>query len=312
MLRLSPPDQGRLDQAHQLDVHVAGAELNLAVALAGAGIPARWISVLPDGPLGARVLAEVRAAGVDCEFVSVAAGRLGLFFVEHGSPPRPTSVLYDRSNSAFAVAAAELVLDTAALEGARFAAVSGVTPALGPGARALTERFADQAAETGAGLCVDVNHRPRLWSDDDAAATLAPLLGRAEVVVCAEQDARSLFAVPEGEPARMLDDLRVRLAPDAAVVVLTLGGAGAVASGRDGVPQRQPPFPVQVKDRLGVGDAFTAGLLSGLVEGCELSDALARGAALAALKATVSGDLAHFRREEILAVIADPRGSVAR
>ena len=78
------------------------------------------------------------------------------------------------------------------------------------------------------------------------------------------------------------------------------------------MPSFQSPFPVQIRDRLGVGDAFTAGLLTGLIEDVGFSEALVRAAALAALKATVSGDLAYFRREEILAVITDPQASVAR
>ena len=126
--------------------------------------------------------------------MSARRGAQGLFFVEHGTKPRPTSVLYDRERSAFAIAAADLVLEADALAGARFAAVSGVTPALGAGARALVERFADLAATAGVGFCIDVNYRRRLWSESDATAALTPLLRRAEVVVLLGVGRRAPFS----------------------------------------------------------------------------------------------------------------------
>jgi 2-dehydro-3-deoxygluconokinase len=304
MLRLSPPDGGRLEQAASLDAHVAGSELNLAVALASLGVPARWLSALPDTPLGRRVASDARAAGVDTGHVEwVEGGRLGLFFVEFGVPPRPTSVLYDRGHSAFGRMAA---LDDGALDGARFAVVSGVTAALGDTGRALAERFAQLAGEAGAGLCIDVNHRSRLWSADEARAALTPLAERAEVVVCSRADAETVFGITHERPEDALRAFREGVAPHSGVVVVTLGGGGAVAAAGDADPLHQAAYPAAVRDRFGGGDAFMAGLLWGLVEDAPLDDALQRAAALAALKCTVAGDFARFTQAEVRAVICDP------
>src|SRR4051794_5910979 len=103
MLRLTPPGFQRLEQASALDLWIAGAELNVAVALARIGEPVRWISRLPDNPLGRRVAAQARANGVCTDHVDWAPeGRLGLLFVEVGQRPRATASLYDRADSAFA------------------------------------------------------------------------------------------------------------------------------------------------------------------------------------------------------------------
>jgi 2-dehydro-3-deoxygluconokinase len=309
MLRLSPPDTGRLDQVTTLDAHVAGSELNVAVALAALGVSTRWISAVPDTPLGRRVTDEVRAAGVDCDHIAVIGGRLGVFFVEFGIPPRPTSVWYDRAGSSFT----ELEdFDASALDGARMAAVSGVTPALGESSRSLTERFVHAASEVGAGLCVDVNHRSRLWSGDEARAALEPLVAQAEVVVCSRRDAEVVFGITADDADEALLALRADYAPDAAVVVLTLGERGAVGTTGDGELVHQPAFRGAVRDRIGGGDAFTAGLLWGLLDDAGLAAALARGAALAALKRTVAGDLARFTPGEVLAVVADPEAALLR
>jgi 2-dehydro-3-deoxygluconokinase len=309
MLRLSPPASGRLEEAASLDVHVAGAELNVAVALASLGVSASWISALPDSPLGRRVLREARAAGVDTQHVELRDGRMGLFFIEFGSEPRPTSVWYDRERSAFRALGD---IDAVALEGARYAVVSGVTPALGAAGRALTERFAGLAREAGAKLCVDVNHRTRLWSGEEARSALAPLVAQAEVVICSRNDAAEVFGIVGAEPDEVIADLMREHAERAELVVLTLGPAGALGTERGGAPVRQAAYPGAVRDRVGGGDAFVAGLLWGLLEDAGLRESLARGAALAALKRTVAGDLARFTRDEVLAVVANPQASLLR
>src|SRR3954449_4253671 len=100
MLRLTPPGLQRLEQASALDLWIAGAELNVAVALARLGEPVAWVSRLPDNPLGRRVLVHARGNGVATGGVQWASeGRIGLLFVEVGQRPRPSASLYDRAQS---------------------------------------------------------------------------------------------------------------------------------------------------------------------------------------------------------------------
>lgn len=302
MLRLSPPDRGRLADVETLRAHVAGSEANVAVALASLGVPTRWVSALPENPLGRRVQRELAAAGVDLAGVEWAPrGRVGLFFVEFGAAPRATSVVYDRAGSAFA---AMDVFREDLLDGARFAVVSGVTPALGRQSRALTERFVAAARARGAGLCVDVNYRARLWGPEEARAGLADLLRAAEIVVCSTRDARTVFGCT-GDATDVLAELQAEWAPDAAHVVVTCGVEGAVSSRAAGGPLRQDAIATEVVDRFGAGDAFVAGLLWGLMRGTP-EFALRAAVALGALKCTVTGDLARFSADELEAVIDHP------
>jgi 2-dehydro-3-deoxygluconokinase len=295
MLRLTAAAPARLEQAMALDVHVAGSEANVAAGLARLGVATRWIGALPDNPLGARVAAELTAAGVDLSGVAWAPeGRLGVFFAEEGVPPRPTTVWYDRRASAFAALEG---FDPALLDGARFAVVSGITPALGDRSRALTEAFAAAASERGAGVCVDVNYRERLWTPEAAREGLRGLLGAAEVVVCGARDARLVLGC-EGDESAVLARLRERWAPSARVVVLTRGEDGALASDADGRTAEQSGVRTEVVDRFGAGDAFLAGLLWGLLER-DLELGLKAGVTLAALKCSIRGDLARFGRDEL-------------
>src|SRR3954452_14804423 len=103
MVRLSPPNFRRLEQARSLDVQVGGAELNTAVALARLGRSSAWGSRLTDNPLGRLIANHAREAGVSTEHVVwTPEDRVGVYFLEFGAAPRASGVLYDRKDSAIA------------------------------------------------------------------------------------------------------------------------------------------------------------------------------------------------------------------
>src|SRR2546427_12471296 len=101
MLRLSAPPGVPLEQAPQLDVHVAGAESNVAIALCRLGTTAGWISRLVDTPLGRRVVNELRGHGVGGSRVLLAPdSRIGILFLGQGVSPRQHRLIYDPAQSA--------------------------------------------------------------------------------------------------------------------------------------------------------------------------------------------------------------------
>ncbi|MBS1862176.1 MAG: sugar kinase [Actinobacteria bacterium] len=309
MLRLSPPAHGRLRSASQLDLHVAGAEANVAVALAALGVEAAFVSALPATPLGDRAAADLAAAGVDLGFLDrPAAGRIGLFFVEFGAGARPTTVWYDRSGSAFAQMER---YDPAALDGARLAVTSGITLAISAAARRLAEAFVAAARERGVEVCVDVNFRARLSSPEQARERLEPILRQAQIVVCSRRDAKLVFGIAAAERELVAVQLRDRFAPEAAILVVTDGVNGCVGLA-DGTACAQAAIKTDPVDRIGAGDAFLAGLLWGRLRGEPLPAALRFAAALGALKCTVEGDQALFTPAEVEAAAAGERAVLVR
>ena len=100
MIRLSTRDYERLEQARMLDFRHGGAESNTAVGLSRLGLKSTWISRLVDNALGHRIAGDLQAWGVDISHVIwTSSGRIGTFFLEVGTPPRASSVLYDRRDS---------------------------------------------------------------------------------------------------------------------------------------------------------------------------------------------------------------------
>ncbi len=304
MLRLSPPAHGRLEHADLLELHVGGAESNVAVALARLGRRTAWVSALPDTPLGRRVAGAVAAAGVDVSGVRYTTdGRVGLYFVEFGAAPRATEVFYDRTASSCAQCVG---FDAAMLAGARFAVLSGITVGLSSHAREVGLAFARAARASGAEVVVDVNYRARLWSPAAAREATAALLREADVVVCSARDATTLFGVAEGDDRAAAVELATGFAPRARLVWLTCAERGSVAVERGGAVTAQPAVVATVVDRFGAGDAFVAGIVDSLLAGLTVADALSFAARLAALKCTVAGDQSLASRAEVNALALSP------
>src|SRR5438045_4554019 len=138
MVRLTPPDFQRLEQAASLNVYVGGGELNVAVAAARLGVWSRWVSRLPDNSHGRVIAARAREQGVDPYVDWSSDGRAGLYFAELGAAPRASNVLYDRSESSISRIKPGKTDWRAVFEGARWFHVSGITPALSDSAAQVT------------------------------------------------------------------------------------------------------------------------------------------------------------------------------
>src|SRR3989454_6309257 len=194
MVRLSAPPGVPLEQAPQLDVHVAGAESNVAIALCRLGTTAGWISRLVDTPLGRRIVSDLRAHGVDVARVVWAPdGRVGVYFLEQGIPPRQHRIIYDRAQSAMALLNPDDI-DWEFVRSTRLVHLTGITPALSAGCRTAASRAIAEARRGKALVCFDVNYRAKLWSADEAKMALEPLLAEVDILITTADDARLLLS----------------------------------------------------------------------------------------------------------------------
>jgi 2-dehydro-3-deoxygluconokinase len=311
MLRLSPPGHLRLEQARTLEVWPAGAELNVAVGLARLGEDVGWVSRLPRNPLGEIVLAHARSFGIDVSGVLAADhGRLGLYFVEISEPPLASRALYDRSASAFSLLDPDELDWPALLTGARAFHVTGITPALSDGcARAAGDGLA-AARAAGCSTSYDLNLRTRLAPPEQWRARLEEVAPSLDTLVCSAEDAAAVLGV-EGKPAEVAARVRELLAIERVVVSRRVADAASLrresvaVDGAGTTTATSPPF--RASEPVGAGDAFCAGLLSGLLSG-DLARGLELGGAMAAVKQSVPGDAPVVGLEELeLALAENPR-----
>lgn len=325
LLRLSAPGRERLLQSPRLDVHVGGAEANVAVMLSRLGHDAAMVSTVAGNGLGEAAVGELRRHGVDTRHVRSAAGRMGLYFLTHGAMQRPSEVLYDRADSAF-VHDAEYDWD-ALLEGAQWLHLSGVSPALGPATAQATLDAARAARRLGVKVSFDGNFRGKLWQawDGDAPGILRQIFAEADLVFADHRDIEVVLGertALQGEDAVAhaathafaafphLRTLACTLRTQHSVDRHTLS---AVMVERDGSRRRSPDYTLDaIVDRIGTGDAFAAGVLHGLITGMASAECLHFGLGAACLKHSIPGDFCIASAAEIADVISQAGFHVRR
>jgi 2-dehydro-3-deoxygluconokinase len=199
------------------------------------------------------------------------------------APGGATRVHYRRAGCAGAQLAAGDIA-RALTQGARIVHVTGITPALGEGPAAAVRYAVEAGRADGATICLDVNHRPKLWGRTAAGVTLRPLIAVTQILIASEDELSVVCAGPdEATQVKALLDLGVR------EVVVKRGGRGAstyTEAGRCDQPARVVP----VVDTVGAGDAFTAGYLSAMLDGLPVEDRLRRGVTLGAAAVAGFGD----------------------
>ncbi|MEF8821481.1 MAG: bifunctional 2-dehydro-3-deoxygluconokinase/2-dehydro-3-deoxygalactonokinase [Halovenus sp.] len=303
LLRLSPPHGDRLETTDQLDFRVAGAESNVAIAAQRLGVDATWLSKLPDSVLGNRVVAQIRRHGVDVRAVRSEDGRQGTYYLEQGGRPRGTNVIYDRADAAVTTATPE-ELDTGVIDEAALLFTTGITPALSETLEETTSQLLETADRTG----FDLNYRKKLWSPEEARETYDGLLPKVDLLFAPARDTRRILDF-SGDAETLARDLRSTY--DCETVVVTRGDEGALAWTGEELLE-QPTFETETTDPIGTGDAFVGGYLSQELTGRSVGDALQYGAATAALKRTITGDLAVVDEHEVQAVLEDDEGGIDR
>ncbi|HUV04149.1 MAG TPA: sugar kinase [Armatimonadota bacterium] len=304
MIRLSPPDFHRFEQANSFDVKVGGGELNVAVGVSRLGLESAWVSKLPDNALGRLVRNKAREQGVDTSNVVWSeSGRVGIYFLEFGASPRASSVLYDRANSAVSTLEPGEVDWEKALRGCSIFHVSGITPALSKSCAGATFEAIRAAKEAGAKVSFDVNYRKKLWTPEEANACLVPMMEYVDILITTEEDTGIVFGIRE----KTYQEVAVKLEEQFGfeVVAITLRedlsvlrnnwSAFAYAAKQF---HESAKYSCELIDRIGAGDSFTAGFIYGYLTG-DVQKGVDYGAAYSALKHSIPGDLNWATLEEV-------------
>ena len=310
MIRHFTRHQERLEQSRDLGFSVAGAESNVAIAAARVGLKTGWIGKLVKNPLGEKVEREIGVHGVDTSRVVWSEkGRIGSFYIEFGEIPRGTQVIYDRERSAASTLNPEEV-DWDFVRSAKWFHTTGITPALSKSCLETVRSGIEEAHRGDAKVSMDLNYRSKLWTPARCRKTVSSLLPKVDLLISSFDDLLTVFEL-KGSARSQARQLQEVYGP--ANVLITCGSEGALLRDSDGEVHEISfdLFPVKPVDRIGTGDAFAAGFLTGLIEE-GIEKGLLYGAGLCALKYSIPGDHALTTREELLSVVAGKRESLNR
>jgi 2-dehydro-3-deoxygluconokinase len=319
MLRLAPPGFERFLQSPQFVATFGGGEANVAVALAGFGNPARYITVLPsNNPIADALLGELRRFGVDDARVVRGGGRMGIYFVETGANQRPSKVVYDRENSAIALAKPGDIDWAKALEGAGWLHITGITPALSQSAADLSMESVKAARAAGLTVSCDLNFRKNLWKyGKPAQAVMSDLFRLVDVGIANEEDCQAALGIHvdvnvesgqlDADAYRALTEKVLSAYPNLKMLAITLresksashnGWSACLHDRKEFLLSRHYEI-THIVDRVGGGDSFAAGLIFGLLNLPAHAAALEFAVAASCLKHSISGDFSRLSREEV-------------
>jgi len=304
MMRLTPRDNDLLVHANSYNSHFGGSEFNTAAGLKALGVDSKFITRLPENPIGHRAHSAILAAGVKTtDDIFAPEGRMGLYYLEMGSSPRPSRVVYDRAGASIAITDASSYDWKKYLDGATWFHVSGITPALGPAPYKATVEAIKTASEMGIPISFDINFRIKLWSVEDARKLLTPMLKKCDVIISTEEDLERVFGIDAGTPEQIAGKAREFFSIDTLAITLRITKTvktnlwSGCAYGADGFHMSRM-YDLEIIDRVGAGDSFSAGLIAGLIENKNLEYSVNLASAFSALKQTIPGDICSATRSQ--------------
>jgi 2-dehydro-3-deoxygluconokinase len=326
LLSLATKDYQRFVQAEEFVARYTGAEANVGVSLVHFGVEAYAVSKVPAHEIGQACINYLRRYGVNTDYIVRGGERLGQLYLETGASQRPSKVIYDRAHSSIReIRPKEFDWDTI-LAGKDWLHFSGTAPALGKSVIAVLTDGLRTAQRLGLKVSCDCNYRSKLWTLKEAGRVLTGLMEYVNVFIGGREDAEKLFGIraPATETGGALQDQRaaelLRQRFGLACVAMTLRhGVSASVNRLAGLLcdatgcYTSRTYEMQIVDRVGGGDAFTAGLIYGVLSGYDPQRTIEFAAAASCLKHSIPGDFNLVTVDEVEQLLAgDASGRVQR
>lgn len=322
MLRLSTTLGDRIAHSSLFAAHYGGGEANVAISLANFGHRVSFASKVPENALGDAVFHHLRSYGVDCRHVLRGGSRLGTYYIETGIGERAARVVYDRAGSSFAQMK-ENEWQSDLFDGVDIVHLSGITPALSTTWQTLLLTLIKEAKAAGCKISFDINYRGKLWTTAEARVFLQEVLPYVDYCSAGQLDAQVFMDV--AAPTEEVEDdyyyqemhrkyPNIQLFYSTSRQVLSASHNQLTGSlwhnGNYVVSATHEINPIV--DRVGGGDAFSAGVLHGLVTKKQDQEIIDFATAASALKHTIHGDCNQFSANEIQEFIATGSGKIIR
>jgi len=260
----------------------AGAEVNVAVALARLGLKAQYFSRFGNDQLGSVMLADIEAEGVDVSLAKRVDSFTGAM-VRNPGKTAPVEISYLRKGSAASTIEPSDILDSY-ISSTRWLHATGITCAISESGAKTVKYALEKAAQLKVKSSFDLNIRRKLWSEDAARKVLEPLAREVELLIGGEDEYQVVFG--KVDPKQILAEVNKR---GCKIAVMTKGDQKMRFSIDGNYEEITPPKVVAV-DPVGSGDAFTGGVIAGLLSGMSTKQALEQGSICGALVASMFGD----------------------
>lgn len=307
MLRFTVADKMMLEQSDNLNMTTVGTGVNLLSSLAHFGYDTSILTVLPDNPIGKKAAADLRKLGISDKKLLYRGKNIGSFFVELGQGARPERVTYqDRLSSSFSLMNAADYDFEKALVGVDIVHICGISLSLTRQTRRAALRLAEMAHENNKIVCFDFNYRMSLNEDNNHEAMkkrYQRILPYVDIIFGSKRDLTDLLDYSETDETKLYqafcNDYQINF---------FAGSKRTFIDGKkyfegflfhhDKVYQSKPQ-ELSILDRIGSGDAFASGVITGLLERWDFNDTLEFAIANSVLSQASMNDSPIFSKEDV-------------
>ena len=260
----------------------AGAEANVAVAVSRLGLKAQFFSRFGTDQLGSVMIKDIESEGVDISLVKRVAS-FSAAMVRNPGRTEPVEISYLRKGSAASTIEPTDILDSY-ISSTNWLHTTGITCAISKTGTDTVKFALEKARDLGVKSSFDLNIRRKLWSEEQARKVLEPLARDVELLIGGEDEYQVVFG--QADPKEILAEVNKR---GCKIAVMTKGDQKMRFSIDGNYEEITPPKVVAV-DPVGSGDAFTGGVIAGLLSGMSTKGALEQGSICGALVASMFGD----------------------
>jgi 2-dehydro-3-deoxygluconokinase len=330
LVRFSPPGYQRFIQASSFEINYTGAEANVLVNLGLNDVDTEFITRLPDNIISQCALSQLKKYGVGTKHIVFGGERLGAYYLEKGASQRPSRLMYDRKHTGMASATPEDFDWGVIFEGATHFLFSGITPPLGEHLAEICTEACQEAKHRGITIVCDLNYRSLLWNLETAERTMRAFMPFVDILICGREDPQKLLDVAlstvssaddyiDRNAYRAVAEELVRRYGFQGVAITLRKAISASDNGWSGMfytndkAYYSNEFSIHLVDRVGGGDAFTAGLLYALIHQYDPQHAIEFAVAAGCLKQTILQDFNLSDAREIEQLVSgDASGRIQR
>lgn len=272
-------EEALLEDVRHFSTSVAGAEFNVAVGLSRLGHTAGYLTKLGADPFGRQIVKVMNQNGIDTSLTVTTGERSTGFMLKSKTSRGDPDIYYYRKNSAASTLCVE---DVKGADLTKWDALhmTGILPAISETAREASFYLMRKAKKAGIPVFFDPNLRPQLWpSRDEMVGTVNELASLADYVLPGKNEGEILCGSTDPTAIGAF-----YLGLGVGTVIVKTGGDGAWTARADGAFRIPAYEPREIVDTVGAGDGFAAGVISGVLEGLPLREAVRRGNAIGAIQ----------------------------
>ena len=325
LLRISPDEGGDWLKENSFPFFIAGAELNVATALALWGVPSKYITALPDNGMTHQIVGFLEDQNIDLSDVLYQGSRLGLYFLTKGRDLKNDALIYDRAHSSFSELKSGMIDWEKHFEDVSWFHFSAICPAINQNVADVCKEALEVASRKGVIVSVDLNYRSKLWQYGKRPEEIMPgLVQYCDMIMGNVWAVETMLGIPvmpdiheSGQKSIYLKEALktseelIRQYPKCKAVANTfrfdakkqISYYAALYTGDDFYASDEY-CSSEIINKVGSGDCFMAGLIYGFYNNFDPQQIVEFATAAAFEKLFIESDTTNIRAEEILSKLS--------